>query len=317
MSLDWFRALRDVIVGSLRDSWLPFPVDKSICTRWREGLSFDNVSDTILYTSCLYQLAPVIERAVAELERFGVTKGGALARLTAIGARFLGKALLRPSDEDVDRANRIIRNIYGMLRASGVRFRVLDNEPYSGALLYELGFVNEFADYARIVYKVLRDNNVSEVITIDPHTQYTLEKLYPRYVPEFNIRVRSYLDYLDPNKIKVRLGEFTIHDSCLYARYLNKYDLIRGLLRGKANIREDPVITGKDTSHCCGGPIESTYPEIAGKVASNRVKELVRLSRNIVAQCPICYVNLRRGIKLSGVEANLFDIAEVIEVGGS
>ncbi|GAB6946221.1 (Fe-S)-binding protein [Vulcanisaeta sp. JCM 16161] len=316
MSLDWFRALRDVVVSSLRDSWLPFPVDRSICTRWREGLSFDSDSNTILYTSCLYQLASVIERAVAELERFGVTKGGALARFTAIGAKILGKALLRPSDEELDRANRVVRGIYGMLRALGIRFRVLDNEPYSGALLYELGFVNEFADYAKSVYKVFRDNNVKEVITIDPHTQYTLERLYPRYVPEFNIKVRSYLDYLDPGRVRVKLGEFTIHDSCLYARYLNKYDLIRGLFRGKADVREDPVITGKDTSHCCGGPIESTYPEVAGKVASNRVRELARLSKNVVVQCPICYVNLRRGVKLSGVEVNLYDIAEVIEVIG-
>ncbi len=57
-------------------------------------------------------------------------------------------------------------------------------------------------------------------------------------------------------------------------------------------------------------------PEVAGKVASNRVRELARLSRNVIVQCPICYVNLRRGVKLSGVEVNLYDIAEVIEVSG-
>ncbi len=43
---------------------------------------------------------------------------------------------------------------------------------------------------------------------------------------------------------------------------------------------------------------------------------MARLSRNVVVQCPICYVNLRRGVKLSGVEVNLYDIAEVIEVSG-
>ncbi|ADY00752.1 Fe-S oxidoreductase [Vulcanisaeta moutnovskia 768-28] len=316
VSLDWFKSLRDVIVTSLRDSWLPFPVDKSICNKWREGLAFDSDSGTVLYTSCLYQLAPVIERAVTELERFGVTKGGVLARFAAVGTKVFGKALLRPSDEELNRANVIVKNIYNTLRALGIKFRVLDNEPYSGALLYELGFVNDFADYAKSVYKIFRDNNVNEVITIDPHTQHTLEKLYPKYVPEFNIKIRSYLDYLDPGRVRVKLGEFAIHDSCLYARYLNKYDLIRGLFRGKADVKEDPVITGRDTSHCCGGPIESTYPEIAGKVASNRVKELARLSRNVIVQCPICYVNLRRGVKLSGVEVNLYDIAEAIEVSG-
>ncbi|MCG2893013.1 MAG: (Fe-S)-binding protein, partial [Vulcanisaeta sp.] len=69
MSLDWFRALREVVLSSLRDSGLPFPVDRSVCDGWREGLAFDEGVGTILYTSCLYQLAPVIERAVAELER--------------------------------------------------------------------------------------------------------------------------------------------------------------------------------------------------------------------------------------------------------
>ncbi|MCG2887459.1 MAG: (Fe-S)-binding protein [Vulcanisaeta sp.] len=315
MSLDWFRALREVVLSSLRDSGLPFPVDRSVCNGWREGLAFDEGVGTILYTSCLYQLAPVIERAVAELERFGVTKGGALARLAVVGAKVFGKALLRPSDEDVNRAYGVIRSIYRMLRSLGVRFRVLDKEPYSGALLYELGFVDDFADYAREVYKVFRDNNVNEVITIDPHTQYTLEKLYPRYVPEFNIKVRSYLDYLDSGRVRVRLSEFVFHDSCLYARYLNKYDLIRGLVRGKADVREDPVLTGRDTSHCCGGPIESTYPGIATKIAANRVRELVRLSRNIVVQCPICYVNLRRGSQgIDGVK--IYDLAEVMEVTG-
>ena len=243
------------------------------------------------------------------------TSRGALARLAAVGTKVFGRVLLRPGDEDVNRAYGVIRSIYRMLRSLGVRFRVLDKEPYSGALLYELGFVDDFANYAREVYRVFRDNNVNEVITIDPHTQYTLEKLYPRYVPEFNIRVRSYLDYLDPGRVRVRLSEFVFHDSCLYARYLNKYDLIRGLVRGKADVREDPVLTGRDTSHCCGGPIESTYPGIAGRIAANRVRELVRLSRNIVVQCPICYVNLRRGSQgIDGVR--IYDLAEVIEVGG-
>jgi Cysteine-rich domain. len=78
-------------------------------------------------------------------------------------------------------------------------------------------------------------------------------------------------------------------------------------------LRRTPVIIGMDTSHCCGGPVESTYPSIAGKVSANRVRELVKLSRNIVVQCPICYVNLRRGSHgIDGVK--IYDLAEVMEV---
>jgi Fe-S oxidoreductase len=261
----------------------------------------------------MYPLASVIRVAVDKLEGFSATQGGMRSRLATFGAKAFGSLILRPSREDVERASKILRRIHGILRTSGVEFGVLDEEPYSGALLYELGFVEDFATYANNVYKYLKSNGVHEVITTDPHTQYVMEKIYPSYVENFDIKVISYLDLIDKNKVKIKPGNYTVHDSCLYARYLAKYGRIRELL-GKGQLVEDPAITGRDTSQCCGGPIESTYPSVAKAVATNRVRDLSKLSERVILECPLCYVNLKRAAEESGVRLEFYDLAEVMEV---
>jgi Fe-S oxidoreductase len=181
--------------------------------------------------------------------------------------------------------------IYELLRRAGVEFGLLDREIYSGALLYELGLVDDFARYARRAAEYFKKHGVRRIITVDPHTHHVLEKIYPKYVEGFDLEVVSYLDLIKPGGVSI--NGFAIHDSCLYARFLGRYERIRQLLAA-GNPVEDPYITGKDTAGCCGGPIESLFPEMSNKV---------------VVQCPICYVNLKRAAQ-SRLE--FYHIAEVL-----
>ncbi|ABP50089.1 MULTISPECIES: (Fe-S)-binding protein [Pyrobaculum] len=290
MSRSWLSELRNLIVNSLERSWLPFPTDGDLCESWKKGLD-SNPSGPVLYTSCLYHLAPVIEKAVENLERFGVTEGGLRGRFAAVAAKTVGRLILKPEGEEVDRADSVMRRIYRLLAQRGVKVRLLDREIYSGALLYELGFEKEFAEYAKRVATFFKERGVKEIITVDPHTHYILEKVYPRYVPGFDVKISSYLDYIKGTG--VALKGFAIHDSCLYARFLDRYGLIRQILSPGQPV-EDPYYTGRETAGCCGGPIESIYPDVARKVASLRVNDLSKLSKDVVVQCPICYVNLKR-----------------------
>ncbi|ABO08649.1 (Fe-S)-binding protein [Pyrobaculum calidifontis] len=304
--IEWLSALRDLLVDNLERSHLPLPVDPGVCKKWREGLSFGG-RERVLYTSCMYQMAPLIHKAVELLEKYGAHRGGLRTRVASLGARLLGGILLKPSEEEERRAAAILRSIYSLLKKHGVEFGVLEEEPYSGALLYELGFVDDFAEYAKKVYKRFKEEGVREVITVDPHTQHILEKVYPQFVEGFDISVRSYLDFLDSSKVKVKISGFTIHDSCLYARYLGRYDTVRKLLAAGRPV-EDPFITGRETSGCCGGPAESIMPELTRKIAMDRAAKLSKLSRTAVVACPICFVNLSR---TGAIEVR--DMAEVLE----
>ncbi|MGC9130635.1 MAG: heterodisulfide reductase-related iron-sulfur binding cluster [Pyrobaculum sp.] len=306
-STSWIFSLRDIVLSSLRDRGLPIPVDREICSEWQKGLP-SGPRETVLYTSCMYQMTPVIQKAVENLEKFGATRGGAASRVAAVAARYFGGFVLRPDKEHLERAYGILRSIYNMLRKSNVEVGLLPDEPYSGALLYELGFVEDFASYAAEVYKYFKERGVRRVITVDPHTQYVLERIYPQYVPGFDLDVRSYLDYIDVSRVKVKISGFAIHDSCLYARFLGKYDLVRKILAG-GNPVEDPYVTGRETSGCCGGPAESINPQLATKIALGRAKKLAGLSRTVVSACPICLANLSR----TGV-VEVRDLAEVVEL---
>jgi len=306
MSIEWISQLREIVVDSMEKSWLPFPLKEDLCESWKKDLQV-GPSSTILYTSCMYHIAPVIEKAVENLEKFGVTKGGVMARLASLGTKALGGFLLRPDEAEVKRADGIVRRIYELLRRAGVEFGLLDREIYSGALLYELGLVDDFARYARRAAEYFKKLGVRRIITVDPHTQHVLERIYPKYVEGFDVEVVSYLDLIKPGGVSI--NGFAIHDSCLYARFLGRYERVRQLLAAGKPV-EDPYITGKDTAGCCGGPIESTFPGVAKQIAKVRVRELAKLSRKVVVQCPICYVNLKRA---SEGEVELYHMAEVLQ----
>ncbi|MGC8972932.1 MAG: heterodisulfide reductase-related iron-sulfur binding cluster [Thermoproteus sp.] len=306
MSEGWLLRLREIIVDSLNKTWLPLPIDERICENWKVGLQQDTSSSTVFYTSCMYHLAPVIEKAVESLERFGASGGGLMSALAGFAARTFGRQLLKPDQAEVDRADRVVRSMHSLLARSGLKFRLLDKEIYSGALLYELGFERDFVNYARKVVDYFKQRGIREIVTVDPHTHYLLEKVYPKYFPDFDIKVASYMDFIEPRGVSIK--NFAIHDSCLYARYLDRYQTVRKLLKAGEPV-EDPFVTGRDTSQCCGGPIESTFPNIAKQIAKARVKELARLSRKVVVQCPICYVNLKRA---SEGEVELYHMAEVL-----
>jgi hypothetical protein len=65
MSVEWISQLREIVVDSLERSWLPFPIKEDLCEGWKKDLQV-GPSSTILYTSCMYHIAPAIERAVGE-----------------------------------------------------------------------------------------------------------------------------------------------------------------------------------------------------------------------------------------------------------
>lgn len=303
-NIHWVQELRRLIISSIKERGLPIPASRDICDGWRRDVD-TATTRRVLYTSCMYQMAPAIKKAVELLEKSGAARGGLAAKLAALGGRVAGSILATPSREELERSYRILKSIYTMLKRSGVEFGVLDQEPYSGALLYELGFEEDFAAHAAEVYRFFKTRGVEEVITVDPHTHYVLEKIYPRYVENFDIKVVNYLDLARPTSVKIK--NFVIHDSCLYSRFLDRYDRVRQLLAAGDPV-EDPYVTGRDTSGCCGGPAESIAPGLARKIASIRVSKLSKLSDTAVVACPICLVNMSAVGTL-----RVLDIAEVLE----
>ena len=287
--------IRNVMVDSLNKNFIPFPVDKSICSSW--AASIPHGGETVIYTSFMYQLSSLFKSYEKHLSTFANLGGS--TRLAS-----LGKFFIKPRKAELERSYRILRNISQMLTNAGIEHGYLyDDEPYSGGLLLELGLLNEFREYGRKVLEIFEKFGVRRVITVDPHTNNALNRLVNIFSSD--LEVVNYLSLISPAKGK---GEFVLHDPCLYSRYANLGVTMREVLSDSGvSIMEDRMVTSREYGTCCGGPIGPVDVGLSDRIAEDRANKLKKVSSNVLVACPLCYQNLSPHLD------NIKDIAEVVQ----
>lgn len=287
--------IRTVLVESLNKNYIPFPVDKTLCSKWTNDLPHGG--DTIIYTSFMYQLASLFKSYEKLIPTFSTL---------AVSMKLvsLGKLFVRPKRDELERAYRILNNISSLLLKSGISHGYLyQDEPYCGGLLLELGMLNEFKEYGKKVLSIFKNKGVKRIITVDPHTNNALLRLQEIHASDFDI-----VNYLDVVSKAEGQGDFVFHDPCLYTRYHNLGSRIREVV-GNAGVilKEDRAVTSREYGVCCGGPLGPVDFELSDKIAENRTKKLLTISENIMVACPLCYQNLKP------YSNSIKDIAEVIK----
>jgi Fe-S oxidoreductase len=307
-----------VLADNLERRKSVLPLSRRSATGWAAGLGLPKGGETVIYTGHMYQIMP----ALMSLEKItSVFEDHWLAKFFAVG-RMVNKHInmsrfARRGDSMEQRAyDARLANIVRLLRAAGVKeFGYLYGEElYAGALMHDLGVDDVFEHQAHRLNELLERRGVRQVITVDPHTTDMLRNVYPRFVPEFGVEVRSYLEVLAELKPEPRNtleSDVVIHDSCIYARYLDTIDEPRWLLENAGATVREPECTGKLT-FCCGGPAESLFPQKAREIAGRRAEQLARAGRDVAAMCPICLANLRtageaRGVTVRDISGYLID----------
>jgi len=290
------KSLKEALMKVMMSDFTPFPLDKSICTGW--ATNEPRGGRTILYTGCMYQVVPlsaIFDRFIPILSKNRLF----YASLLNLAKKF------HPDKPALDRSYKILRSISSLLKKNGINFGYMyDDEPYSGAFLLELGMLSDFERYATLVREKFKQQGVKRIITIDPHSHNALSR-YSEFIT-FDIDVVNYMELLREVGIGKK-GDFVIHDSCLYSRFLNKREVYRELLK-KAGVsfKEDYMVTSKENSLCCGGPLSPIDERVSKRIGEYRANQLKKVSEKVIVQCPFCYVNLS-----PYVEA--YDIAEVID----
>jgi Fe-S oxidoreductase len=304
-----------IFVDNARKRGSVLPLSKRTATGWARGLDLPRGGETVIYTGHMYQMIPaidVISSQLAMLEDSFLTKfigmGRLLNKLVSL-SYFMG---LTSSKEKMQQSNQILQDIVALLQDAEVEFGYLyEDELYAGALLYDDGLDESFAEHARRVTEHLKKLGVKRLITVDPHTTKTFRQAYPKYVEDFDIEVLSYLELLaemQPEAVEPVNGEVVVHDSCVYARYEDICNQPRELLRAAGLSVQDPELFAKST-HCCGGPLESIIPTEAHRIAGSRVDQLEAKGKAVVTMCPVCLVNLR---KAAGDRLVINDIASTL-----
>ncbi len=279
-----------MMAKNLRMTGTPLGLSSHKVNTWWHGLEIKKEGGALLFTGLLYQLTPYIVQVTKRLYGLENTPLEGLVSASGILPSYMIGGFLKPKSADIEQFNSIIRKISLILSKSGVDFSYNPElDFYSGALLYDLGCDEAFEEHARYVAGKLEKRGIKRLITIDPHTTYTMKVLYPEYAgAEF--QVINYLDLIQP-KAKGD-AEVTIHDPCYYARYLDIYDQPREVLKALGMHCVD-VKNSKKMTYCCGAPIESISPKLSKEIARVRFTELKETGCEVVTMCPLCLANLK------------------------
>ncbi len=304
-----------ILVDNLRKRRSVLPLSRRKAIRWADGLEIPEGGGTVIYTGLMYQLMSSVVALEKMTMRFEDTWIRHFSRLGRMVNRAVDvSSVMTVRDYDGRRYfDSLLRNIVCLLRKTHLEFGYLyDNELYTGALIHDQGVCDAFEEHACKVYRLLKENRVRRVITVDPHTTDMLRTVYPRIIDDYDIEVTNYLELLArmaPEPVRKLDRDVVIHDSCVYARYESIIEEPR-LLLGKAglDIREHEYT--KKMTYCCGGPIESLFPKKSRAIADNRVDQLKDRSRNIVTMCPICLINLRHAAL--GTDVSVEDISQYL-----
>jgi Fe-S oxidoreductase len=296
----------ELIADNVKKTRNPFGAPSRLINRWWKKTSLPREGEALLFTGLMYQSVPYIEGTTRYLERYEDTVA---ARYVGFG-RYVPKSLVAlgfavlASRQEKKRCNGILRDIAAILTRSGIDFGYRPElDFYSGILLYDLGDLDGFVDHARFVARMLKDNGVGKLITVDPHTTYALKVLYPKYTGE-TFTVKTYFELVNFTRENGHT-RITLHDPCFYGRYLELADVPRRVLE-RLNVECVAVRNTGQFTNCCGGPAESISPKLSREIGGRRIAELQATDAPVVAMCPICMANLRKG----GVEVE--DLSTVI-----
>ncbi|MBN1254169.1 MAG: (Fe-S)-binding protein [Deltaproteobacteria bacterium] len=296
--------------------------------KWAKGLGLPSQGETLFCAGCGYQFLDEAEAtlsAVRALDKRSVPWErtlGMTSFLNKLGIN-LGEIYGRLTHHS-PLSDNPLRNAVEVLQRMDIGFGYLaEEEPCCAAPLYFSGFQEEFASRATEAQRIVQERKFTKIIGMVPSCTYALRELFPRFLNEWEVEVRHFLEVVCeeikkgkkfrlPQKIKA-----TYHDPCVLSRYLGITEEPREILRAIKGVEFVDVERNKEAwSTCCGGGggFEVIFPEISQILAVNRVHELLKTDASvIVTSCPGCLVQLREGVKtLKTQRVEVMDMAQLL-----
>ena len=280
----------------------PLGIPPDACAEWCKNLEIPEHTDTILYSGCLWTITGIIERLDFAIRRV------AKDPTSDIGVKILGKFINVGKKLTVKFRNEIYESIpvkaVEILKQLKYNVSCLKEEPYSGALLHDLGFYDNLIRYGETLRDFFRQHGVKRIILLDPHTYDLFINIYSKEVDDFDFEIINFLELLneliEKERLELRWDEeiiVTYHDPCHYSRATDKkiIDEPRNILTSIKNVKLREPYNTKNLSICCGAPLEFTFYDLSKEIAKIRYQELMKTEATyIITACPLCFINLRR-----------------------
>lgn len=314
----------DIIRSNIVKYGNPLAMKGSEVSSWAKGLNLPKSGEILFYTGGEYQLLPFIDSLVKTMTHIDQgSKGFSLM----MGVRnILDKAGFNAEKvyasvlaKDRERYNTVCNKAAHILQRLGYEICYPgDEELYSGALLYELGFWEDLKEYAQKVVDMIRQTGAKTVVCLSPHAAEVLKLVYPEMVPGFSVEVKTFVEMVWERREKLPAmsssKSVVIHDSCRLARELDVDEEIRDILQA-IGVPFEEAYRNKKWTTCCGGPSKLLFPELSHTMGSRRVDELEETGAEIIlTSCPYCLAALDGG-QAKGDNTTVEDLIEFLYRG--
>ncbi len=204
-----------------------------------------------------------------------------------------------------------------LLKAAGVDFAILGpRECCTGDPARRMGNEYVFQSLAEQNVETLNDVAAPTIITSCPHCFNTLSTEYPDFGGNYNVKHHTEFlaELVRDGRINPATGDtsITYHDSCYLARHNDVLEAPRALVAAVGKPVEMQR-SGK-RGFCCGaGGAHMWMEERGNQINEARAREAAETgAATLAVACPFCTVMLEDGVRTSGVELRVADVATLL-----
>jgi Fe-S oxidoreductase len=216
-----------------------------------------------------------------------------------------------------ERARIAVEATARLLQAAGVDFAILGpRESCTGDPARRMGNEYVFQAFAEQNVATLNEAAVTKIVASCPHCLNTLGNEYPDFGGRYEVVHHTELlaQLVREGRLAPAAGDasVTYHDSCYLARHNDVLAAPRELVSRIAKPLE-MARSGRRTFCCGAGGAHMWMEERAGAINEERVREAAETGAGTLAvACPFCTVMLDDGVRQTGRELRVADVATLL-----
>ncbi len=209
-----------------------------------------------------------------------------------------------------------------ILKAAGIEFAVLEDEPCCGSVMLRTGRAEDAKKNAERLVKVIKESGAEKIIVTCAGCLKTLRDDYPKLgfeLPEVLHVTQALQDIVKKKKLALKPQDkgikITYHDPCHLSRAAGIYDDPREIIKAIPGVELIEMETNRETAMCCGagGGVRSYDTELSKRMAADRVKSAEEIDAEVIATaCPFCETNLTAGAKQIGSSVRVVDVVDLL-----
>ena len=216
----------------------------------------------------------------------------------------------------------IAKSAVKILKAAGIDFAVLEEEPCCGSVMLRTGRREDALKNAEKLVEVIEKSGAKKILVTCAGCLKTLRDDYPKLgfkLPEIQHVTEALQEIIQGKKLKLKpLGKdvrITYHDPCHLSRAAGVYDDPREIIKAIPGVELVEMETNRDAAMCCGagGGLRSYDADLSKKMAADRVKSALDIDAEIIATaCPFCENNLEAGAKQIESLIRVVDVVDLL-----